>query len=75
MRDDFDCFVGWASRPKACIFKAGGTPHKNHPQIVERHKLSREVFGGWVIGDNCGCGLFGIKLFAFIHVEVDTIAL
>ena len=26
--------VGRASRPKACIFKAGGTLNKNDPQIV-----------------------------------------
>jgi hypothetical protein len=28
-----------ASRPKACIFTAGGTPDKNHHQIVQRRVL------------------------------------
>jgi len=36
--------VGWASRPKACIFKAGGTLHKNHPQIVP-HRSHSPAFG------------------------------
>ena len=31
----FFCGMGSPS-PKACIFTAGGTPHKNHPQIVQR---------------------------------------
>ncbi|WP_373537042.1 hypothetical protein [Microcoleus sp.] len=26
--------VGWAYRPKACIFPAGVTLHKHHPQIA-----------------------------------------
>lgn len=39
------------------------------------YKLSGEVFSRWVIGDNCRSRLFWIKLFAFIHVQVYTIAL
>jgi hypothetical protein len=50
LRDDFGCFVGWAFCPKTCIFTAGGTPHKHHPQIVQRYSGNPNPFN--ITGNN-----------------------
>ncbi len=37
--------------------------------------LSAEVLGYWMVGNNGCCGLFWIKLFAFIHIQVNSVSL
>ncbi len=38
------------------------------------NKLGTKVFGGGMVGNDGGGGLFGVELFAFIHVEIEAIA-